>query len=174
MTRVVDGQCGTKGWMAPEIEEMLMYNPIKADRWSTGKILHYLLVKFNKEDTVLGRLRGRTYSRAAVQVAAPLDALGRSEHSRREEGFAISARCGSVVYCHFSNVLRKVHGGVDKLVVQLREERRGGESERENMISAEIGIEQQQRLNVGRVWIKESIAANWVAASMRIVAVFLL
>jgi serine/threonine protein kinase len=40
---VVEGQCGTKGWMAPEIEEKSMYSPIKADRWSTGKVLFYLL-----------------------------------------------------------------------------------------------------------------------------------
>ncbi|KAH9992471.1 hypothetical protein BJV77DRAFT_909915, partial [Russula vinacea] len=36
---VVQGQCGTKGWMAPEIEEKSMYSPIKADRWSTGQVL---------------------------------------------------------------------------------------------------------------------------------------
>jgi hypothetical protein len=50
---VVKGQCGTKGWMAPEIEEKSMYSPIKADRWSTGQVLFYLLNKFRKEDTVL-------------------------------------------------------------------------------------------------------------------------
>jgi serine/threonine protein kinase len=52
---VVDGQCGTKGWMAPEMEEKSMYSPIKADRWSTGQVLLYLLNKFRKEeeDTVL-------------------------------------------------------------------------------------------------------------------------
>ncbi len=51
--KVVDGQCGTEGWMAPEMEEKSMYSPIKADRWSTGRVLYYLLDKFNKEDTVL-------------------------------------------------------------------------------------------------------------------------
>ena len=50
---VVEGQCGTKGWMAPEMEEKSMYSPIKADRWSTGQVLLYLLNKFRKEDTVL-------------------------------------------------------------------------------------------------------------------------
>jgi hypothetical protein len=50
---VVDGQCGTKGWMAPEMEEKSVYSPIKADRWSTGQVLLYLLNKFKKEDTVL-------------------------------------------------------------------------------------------------------------------------
>jgi serine/threonine protein kinase len=50
---VVEGQCGTKGWMAPEMVEESMYSPIKADRWSTGQVLLYLLNKFSKEDTVL-------------------------------------------------------------------------------------------------------------------------
>jgi Protein kinase domain len=50
---VVDGQCGTKGWMAPEMKEKSMYSPIKADRWSTGQVILYLLDKFKKEDTVL-------------------------------------------------------------------------------------------------------------------------
>jgi serine/threonine protein kinase len=47
---VVEDQCGTKGWMAPEIEEKSMYSPIKADRWSTGRCLLYLLDTFRKED----------------------------------------------------------------------------------------------------------------------------
>ena len=50
---VVEGQCRTEGWMAPEIEEKSMYSPIKADRWSTGQVLFYLLDKFREEDTVL-------------------------------------------------------------------------------------------------------------------------
>jgi serine/threonine protein kinase len=50
---VVDGQCGTKGWMAPEMEEKSIYSPIKADRWSTGRVLLYLLKKVRKEDIVL-------------------------------------------------------------------------------------------------------------------------
>jgi serine/threonine protein kinase len=50
---VVEGQCGTKGWMAPEIEGKSMYSPIKADRWSTGRVLLYLLNQSGKEDTVL-------------------------------------------------------------------------------------------------------------------------
>ncbi len=49
---VVDSQCGTEGWMAPEMEKS-MYSLIKADRWSTGRVLYYLLDKFNEEDTVL-------------------------------------------------------------------------------------------------------------------------
>ena len=38
--------------MAPE-KEKSMYSPIKADRWSTGQVLLYLLNKFGKDDTVL-------------------------------------------------------------------------------------------------------------------------
>jgi serine/threonine protein kinase len=51
---VVNGQCWTKkGWMAPEMEERSKYSTIKADRWSTGQVLLYLLNKSRKEDTVL-------------------------------------------------------------------------------------------------------------------------
>ncbi len=50
---VVDGQCGTEGWMAPEMEEKSMYSPIKADQWTTGRVVHYLLNKFRAEDRVL-------------------------------------------------------------------------------------------------------------------------
>jgi hypothetical protein len=39
--------------MAPEIEEKSVYSPIKADRWSAGKVLLYLLEKFSEEDMVL-------------------------------------------------------------------------------------------------------------------------
>ena len=49
---VVEGQCGTEGWMAPEMEKS-MYSPIKADRWSTGRVLFYLLNKSRDDDTVL-------------------------------------------------------------------------------------------------------------------------
>ena len=50
---VVDYQCGTEGWVAPEIEEKLLYSPIKADRWSSGRVLLYLLDRLRKEDKVL-------------------------------------------------------------------------------------------------------------------------
>jgi len=45
----VYGQCGTKHWQAPEIEEKLTYSPIKADRWSTGRVLQYLLYESEKD-----------------------------------------------------------------------------------------------------------------------------
>ncbi len=46
----VDDQCGTKNWMAPEVEKKLRHSPIKADRWSCGRVMLYLLDKFKKED----------------------------------------------------------------------------------------------------------------------------
>jgi len=45
----VADQCGTKGWIAPEIEKKVMYSPIKADRWSCGHVLLYLLDKSRKD-----------------------------------------------------------------------------------------------------------------------------
>ena len=45
--------------MAPEIEEKSMYSPIKADRWSTGKVLLHFLDKFGEEDTVLRTTAGK-------------------------------------------------------------------------------------------------------------------
>ena len=53
---VADGQCGTDGWMAPEMKEKRVYSPIKIDRWSTGQVLLYLLNKFRKEDAVLRKI----------------------------------------------------------------------------------------------------------------------
>lgn len=52
---VVDdhGQCGTEGWMAPEVEEKLMYSPIKADRLSSGQVLFYLLDLCIEEESIL-------------------------------------------------------------------------------------------------------------------------
>src|SRR5258708_37611204 len=46
----VDDQCGTENWMAPEVEKKLRHSPIKADRWSCGRVMLYLLDKFKKED----------------------------------------------------------------------------------------------------------------------------
>ena len=36
--------------MAPEVEKNSMYSPIKADRWSCGRVILYLLDKFKNED----------------------------------------------------------------------------------------------------------------------------
>jgi hypothetical protein len=46
----VNDQCGTHHWIAPEIEQKLMYSPIKADRWSTGRVLLYLVKESEKEE----------------------------------------------------------------------------------------------------------------------------
>ncbi len=75
---VVDGQCGTEGWLAPEIEEKSMYSPIKADRWSSGQVLLYLLTAFREKDTVLRKAARKltTYNPeqrpSMLQVAASL------------------------------------------------------------------------------------------------------
>ena len=55
---VVEGQCGTKGWMTPEMVDKSIYSPIKADRWSTGAVILYLLDTLREEDAVL-RMTGR-------------------------------------------------------------------------------------------------------------------
>jgi len=52
---MVEGVYGTRGWMAPEIQEQSWYSPIRADRWSCGKVLLCLLKKSGTEDGDLGR-----------------------------------------------------------------------------------------------------------------------
>jgi serine/threonine protein kinase len=50
----VDGEYGTKGWMAPEVEaQSSTYSPIRADRWSCGQVIIYLLEEFGREDKPL-------------------------------------------------------------------------------------------------------------------------
>jgi serine/threonine protein kinase len=51
----VDDRCGTKGWIAPEIKtkRKLMYSPIKADRWSCGHVLLWILNKLGKDEMPL-------------------------------------------------------------------------------------------------------------------------
>jgi hypothetical protein len=47
----VDGECGTKYWMAPEVDKnSTMYSPIRADRWSCGRVLLYLLDELEVDD----------------------------------------------------------------------------------------------------------------------------
>jgi serine/threonine protein kinase len=46
----VDDHCGTTHWIAPEIEEKLVHSPIKADRWSCGRVILCLLDDLRKED----------------------------------------------------------------------------------------------------------------------------
>ncbi|KAH9952917.1 kinase-like domain-containing protein [Russula dissimulans] len=75
---VVDGQCGTKHWIAPEIEEKLMYSPIKADRWSTGRVLRYLLEKSRGGEKSLMTIAWRLMAYhpkqrpSMLEIAAPL------------------------------------------------------------------------------------------------------
>jgi serine/threonine protein kinase len=45
----VDDQCGTKHWMAPEVEGNLRHSPIKADRWSCGHVILCFLDKSKQE-----------------------------------------------------------------------------------------------------------------------------
>ncbi len=45
----VNDQCGTKHWMAPEVERKLRHSPIKADRWSCGYVILYFLDKSKQE-----------------------------------------------------------------------------------------------------------------------------
>src|SRR6266851_4018853 len=50
----VDGEYGTEGWMAPEVKaRSSMYSPIRADRWSCGQVIIFLLDEFGKEDKPL-------------------------------------------------------------------------------------------------------------------------
>ncbi|KAL0952274.1 hypothetical protein HGRIS_006564 [Hohenbuehelia grisea] len=50
----VNDFCGTPGWMAPEVENASSaYSPIKADRWSCGRIILYVLDKFGLRDDIL-------------------------------------------------------------------------------------------------------------------------
>ena len=51
----VDDQCGTKHWMAPEVEGKLRHSPIKADRWSCGHVILYFLDNLKQEDKRLRR-----------------------------------------------------------------------------------------------------------------------
>ena len=55
----VDDRCGTKEWMAPEVEKNLRLSPFKADRWACGRVPLFLLSEICKEDGSL-RAFGRT------------------------------------------------------------------------------------------------------------------
>jgi serine/threonine protein kinase len=50
----VSGYCGTKGWVAPEIEKKMgKYSPIRADRWSCGNIILQLFHALKKNNGLL-------------------------------------------------------------------------------------------------------------------------
>ena len=41
----LEGFAGTNGWTAPEVRHIARYNPIHADVWSAGKVLHTIAQK---------------------------------------------------------------------------------------------------------------------------------
>ena len=56
----VNDQCGSEHWMAPEVKNKnMMYSPIKADRWSSGKVLFYLFRELEEEDKYLRSIAGK-------------------------------------------------------------------------------------------------------------------
>jgi serine/threonine protein kinase len=70
----VDGECGTEGWMAPEVEaRSSMYSPIRADRWSCGKVIIFLLDKFGKKDEPLRSIAMRLKARSPRQRPSLLE-----------------------------------------------------------------------------------------------------
>lgn len=60
----VDDECGTENWMTPEIEKA-MYSPTKADRWSCGRVILYLLDRFKREDQHLRSFANKLTARDA-------------------------------------------------------------------------------------------------------------
>jgi serine/threonine protein kinase len=97
----VDDQCGTNGWIAPEVEKRVTYSPIRADRWSCGHVLLYLLDRFKKDDISLRAIAGElhsddprqrpslvkscsTFSRPFSEVADIRDTDGRKSSRSRE------------------------------------------------------------------------------------------
>jgi serine/threonine protein kinase len=61
----VDGEYGTEGWMAPEVKaRSSMYSPIRADRWSCGQVIIFLLEKFGKKDELLRCIAGKLKARS--------------------------------------------------------------------------------------------------------------
>jgi serine/threonine protein kinase len=61
----VDGEYGTEGWMAPEVKaRSSMYSPIRADRWSCGQVIIFLLEKFGKKDELLRGIAGKLKARS--------------------------------------------------------------------------------------------------------------
>jgi serine/threonine protein kinase len=102
----VDDQCGTKGWIAPEVEKRVTYSPIRADRWSCGHVLLYLLDRFRKDDISLRAIAGElhsddprqrpslvkscsTFSRPFSEVADIRDTDGRKSSRSREVSMEI-------------------------------------------------------------------------------------
>ena len=70
----IDGEYGTEGWMAPEVEaQSSTYSPIRADRWSCGQVIIYLLDEFGKEDKSLRGIAGKLKARSPRQRPSLLE-----------------------------------------------------------------------------------------------------
>jgi hypothetical protein len=64
----VDDECGTKHWMAPEVEKKsTAYSPIRADRWSCGRVLLYLLDELETDDELLKAIGRRLMVHNPIQ-----------------------------------------------------------------------------------------------------------
>jgi len=56
----IDGRCGSKKWIAPKVKQKSsVYGPIRADRWSCGRILLHTLDELRKEDRRLKAIAGK-------------------------------------------------------------------------------------------------------------------
>ena len=59
----IDDYCGSRGWMAPEVGEengpRRMYSPMRADKWSCGRVLRLFAERHGKADEGLGLFAGR-------------------------------------------------------------------------------------------------------------------
>jgi len=77
----VNDQSGSEHWMAPEVENESVYSPIKADRWSTGKVLCYLFMELEEEDKYLRSIAGKLTARnpnqrwSMLEIAPPVSTV---------------------------------------------------------------------------------------------------
>ena len=70
----VDGKYGTEGWMAPEVKaQSSTYSPIRADRWSCGQVIIYLLNTFGKAETPLKGIAEKLKARRPTQRPSLLE-----------------------------------------------------------------------------------------------------
>jgi serine/threonine protein kinase len=75
----INGYCGTEGWTEPEIgkedEPTAMYSPIKADRWSCGRVImrHILVGLVGKGDYRLSKFANRLMAKDPEQRPSQLE-----------------------------------------------------------------------------------------------------
>jgi serine/threonine protein kinase len=75
----IDGYRGTRGWTAPEVGKRdsgspaSMYSPIKADRWSCGHVIEYLLHKAGAKDNRLSMVAGKLKAKIPQQRPSLLE-----------------------------------------------------------------------------------------------------